>query len=257
MSQSLQLEESLKRTSREGVLSFWAGELGTNVPELTREHRGIALSVNTSMPGILVFRRGMDIRIAGSATKIDQIGKGLAGVSMDTVCSPEFWRETFPQFAGTMIGPAQHFYIDAVPKTWSPPPASRSLLLVRGLAASDLKVCAAFASALTRTEREASGFDTLGRQVWGVFAKGELVAMAGYDAWPNRVAHIGVATHPGHRNCKFAQLAVQAAIRGAAMRRRIGQYRCLTADAAAVGVARALGMRCFVESLFISQPTVA
>jgi RimJ/RimL family protein N-acetyltransferase len=255
MSQGLHFEESLKRASCEGILSFWAGEIGMNVPELIREQTGAKLSVNMEMPGIMVFRRGTDVRIAASASKIERIGKGLGNATLDAFCTAEFWRTSFPEYAGAIIGPALYYYIDAVPKTWSPPPTSRSLLLVRGLAASDMKVCAGLSAALTREEREASGFDTLGRQVWGVFAKGELVAMAGYDAWPNRVAHLGVATHPEHRGCKFAQLAVQAAIRGAAMRRRIAQYRCLSSDPAAVGVARALGVRCFAESLFISQPT--
>jgi RimJ/RimL family protein N-acetyltransferase len=96
--------------------------------------------------------------------------------------------------------------------------------------------------------------DTLGRQVWGVFVQGVLASISGYDAWPNRVAHIGVATHPNFRGRKFAQVAVQAAVRGAVLRRRVAQYRCLAADAAAAGVGTALGMDCLAETLFIHPP---
>jgi hypothetical protein len=221
---------------------------------LIRRQSGVLLSVNMGLPGTMVFQREGDIRIAASAAKIERIGSRLGGAGMEDFCSPEFWRANLPDVTGRISGPSQYYYVDALPKTWSAPPASRSLLLVRGLAASDLKICAGLASALTQSEREASGLDTLGRNVWGVFAKGELVAMAGYDAWPNRVAHIGVATHPAHRGNKFAQLAVQAAIRGAVMRRRIAQYRCLAEDPAAVGVAKALGLRCFAVSMFIAEP---
>lgn len=244
-------DQTLKQLSRDGILAFWAGELGVNVPELQRPNIGVSITTNTTSSGITIFRRDNDVRISASHTKIERMRDEFPFAKSEDFCRPEFWRTAFPDISGTMNGPAHYYYVDAVPKTWTPPPTSRSLLLVRGLAASDLKLCAELAHALTREERELSGFDTIGRHAWGVFARGKLVAIAGYDAWPNRMAHIGIATHPEHRGNKFGQLAAQAAIRGAVSRRRIAQYRCLAENTAAVGIAKALGLTCFAEALFI------
>lgn len=245
----------MKRESCEGVLTFWAGELGTNVPELLAPNVGVNVRINSDIQGVMVFRRGEDVRIAASSSKVETMRASFSDLSVTDFCLPEFWRNMFPEFCGAMVGPELHYYMDAIPSSWTPAPASRSLVLVRGLAASDMKVCAEFAGALTQQEREASGLDVLGRQAWGVFVQGVLVAIAGYDAWPNRVAHIGVATHPEYRGRKFAQLAVQAAVRGAAMRRCIAQFRCLAVNEAASGVALALGFPLFAETLFIHQPS--
>lgn len=255
MSEQARHDAPLKPRNREGVLAFWAAELGINLPELLSPNAGVYVCANHSNPGIMVFRRGTDVRISATPTRVERMHDELPFAKAGDFCCPDFWRSAFPELTGSIVGPARLYYMDAVPKTWTPPPTSRSLLLVRGLAASDLKICAEFANALTREEREISGFDTLGRHAWGVFARGTLVAVAGYDAWPHRIAHIGVATHPAHRGSKFAQLATQAALRGAVTRRRIAQYRCLTANAAADGVAKALGLSCFAETLFINQPS--
>ena len=244
-------EHPLKRQSRDGILAFWAGELGVNVPELQSPHVGVTITNNSTNPGITIFRRDNDVRISASRAKIERMRDELRYPKTSDFCLPEFWRTSFPDISGTMNGPTHYYYLDSVPKTWTPPPTSRSLLLVRGLAASDLKICAELAQTLPREERESSGFDTLGRHAWGVFARGKLVAFAGYDAWPNRVAHIGIATHPEHRGSKFGQLAAQAAIRGAVSRRRIAQFCCLANNAPAVGLAKALGLTCFAEALYI------
>ena len=246
-------DSPLKQRTRDGILTYWAGELGVNVPELQSPNNGVRVTSNITNPGIMIFRRGSDVRIAASPIKIELMRDEFPFVKAGDFCSQDFWHSVFPSLCGDMVGPTRYYYLDTVPETWIPPPTSRTLLLVRGLAASDIKICAEFAQALTHRERELSGFDTLGRHAWGVFARGELVSIASFDAWPNRVAHIGIATHPEHRGNRFAQLAMQAAIRGAVVRKRIAQYGCLVENVAAGGVAKALGMSFFAETLLIHQ----
>ena len=253
MAQDTRRPEPLKQRSREGVLAFWAGEMGVSVPELLIPVSGVRISIRAAISGVLVFRRGDDVRIATADSNVERLGENLPRELGTDFCSPDLWRSVFPELCGSVTGPTRYCYLDAVPKAWPPPPASRKQVFVRGLAASDLKTYADFAMTLTRSERELSGLDAFGRQVWGVFSDGVLAAVAGYDAWPNRVAHIGVATHPDFRGRKFAQLAVQAASRGAVARRRIVQFACLSASVEAVAVASALGFSLFAETL-ITRP---
>ncbi len=254
MAPSAERESPLKRRTREAVFATWSGELGLNPLELFSPNRGIRITINPTLPGIMVLHTGEDVRICASSAKIESMRDRFGDLSLSDPCAPAFWRTTFPELCGDISGPTNIYYIDEIPKTWNPLPTSHSLLLARGLAFSDRYLCMELAQALTPQEREASGFDTIGRQVWGVFAKGFLVAIAGYDAWPNRIAHIGVATHPQHRRNKYAQLATQAAIRGAIMSRRIAQYRCLAHNTPAAGIANALNLPRFAQTLFINEP---
>ncbi len=253
MAHETRTPEPLKQRSREGVLAFWAGEMGLSVPELLIPVSGVRISIRAAILGVLVLRRGDDVRIATSDSNVERLGECLPRDIGTDFCSPDMWRCVFPDLCGSVTGPTRYCYLDAIPKAWAPPPASRKKVFVRGLAASDLKIYAEFAMTLSREEREMSGLDSFGRQLWGVFSDGVLAAVAGYDAWPNRVAHLGVATRPDFRGRKFAQLAVQAVSRGAVARKRIVQFACLSSSAEAVAVAFSLGFLQFAETL-ITRP---
>lgn len=253
MAQETRSPEPLKQRSREGLLAFWAAEMGLSVPELLIPVSGVRISIRPALSGVLVFRRGDDVRISTADANIERLGRSLPRELKTDFCSPAMWRSVFPELSGSVTGPTRYAYLDAVPQAWAQQSASRKQAIVRGLAASDLKTYADFAMTLSRAEREMSGLDTFGRQLWGVFSDGVLAAVAGYDAWPHRVAHLGVATHPDFRGRKFAQLAVQAASRGAVARKRIAQFACLSSSTEAVAVASALGFSRFAETL-ITRP---
>ena len=171
MAQDTRSPEPLKQRSREGVLAFWAGEMGLSVPELLIPVSGVRISIRAAILGALVFRRGEDVRIATADSNVERLGENLPRELGTDFCSPDLWRSVFPELCGSVTGPTRYCYLDAVPKAWAPPPASRKHVFVRGLAASDLKTYAEFAMTLTRAERELSGLDSFGRQVWRIFRR--------------------------------------------------------------------------------------
>jgi RimJ/RimL family protein N-acetyltransferase len=241
----------LRPKTLEAILGFWAQELGMNVPELMARADGVTLSPSPNMPGILIFRRGNDVRIAAHLQRLQKIHDAILGHTFQMLLRPEFWQR-HPALAGAIIGPATLFYLDAVPEKWTNG-APRGLT-VRGLSAIDAKASAEFIEALTKEQREHSGLELGPRPLWGVFKGKELLAMAGYDSWPGRIAHLGVAVHPEHRGKKLGKLAVQAAARGALARRRIVQYRCLVENTASMGIAKSLGFVPFAETLYLRPP---
>ena len=244
---------SLRPRSLAAILGWWAEELGVNEPELSAHADGVTLSPSVNVPGIFLFRRGGDLRIGAPMHQVNAIHDALIGHPIAKFMKPKFWRKKLPDFCGIGVGPALLHYLDAAPKSWDKPTPRG--FLVRGLAPMDARAVADFAEALTPTEREHSGVEISSRGLWGVFEGRNLVAIASSDPWPNRLAHVGVAVHPERRGRKLAQLVVQAAARGSIARRRIVQYRTLATNSASVGVARALGMEVFAETLYV-RPVV-
>ncbi len=245
----------LKQKSRELILGMWASELGMDMLELLAPNKGVWISPSREFDEIVVVRIGQDVRISASPFRIGELTKRLRGTAATSFCSPDFWQKNFPDWSESITGPSTHYYLDSLEGMEAGLPTTQADVQVRGLAASDFKVCAALASELTRDEREAGGLDVLSRHAWGVFCEETLASVASYESWPGRIAHIGVVTRPGFRGRKFAQLAVRAALQGILRRRRIAQFHCSSDDASGNGVALALGFHPIVETLSLRPPS--
>lgn len=246
-------DDSLMPEGRERVFAFWAGELGLALTRLLTPNVGVRVSVNPDVPGVLVFSRGRDVRICASRARGEEIGCRICEAVWEDFCSPVFWRNTFPELCESCVGPVLHFYRDVVPDDWRTPVYGPHAP-VRELSEDDLEAIAEFTATLSPQEIEASGLDDLERPLWGAFTLGVLVAIASFDDWPNRFAHIGVATRPDYRGQKFAQAAVRGATCAAVARKRVAQMQCPADNGAAVGLADSLGYECFATTLLIHSP---
>lgn len=96
------------------------------------------------------------------------------------------------------------------------------------------------------TEWDAGGSDVKeGVPLFGVFDEGrQLAALAGYQVWNGKIAHIAIVTHPDRRGRGFARAAVARAAEHALGKGLLPQYRTLRANDAGMAVAKRLG---FVE----------
>lgn len=244
----------LRQSSLHSILGWWADELGINVPELAARADGVTISASVNLPGIVLFRRGDDLRVVALAHKLRKIEETVIGSTPAEIFTGGFWRRHLPEWCGNTAGPALFFYTDARPPEWgfTPPEGIR----IHAIGTLDEAVFDVFAGALTRAELENSGLDHEQRLMWGAYAENDLVALAGYDSWPARIAHIGVAVHPDHRGRGLGKAMAKAAARGALLRRRIVQYRAPAGNPGAVGIARALGLELFAETLFVRPPEV-
>jgi GNAT superfamily N-acetyltransferase len=81
--------------------------------------------------------------------------------------------------------------------------------------------------------------------LFAVFAGSrELAALASYEVWNQRIAHISIVTHPLHRGRGLGRAAVALAAEHALTAGLIPQYRTLQANTASMAIAKRLG---FVE----------
>lgn len=79
----------------------------------------------------------------------------------------------------------------------------------------------------------------------GVTQQGEVVGVAGYRIWDDRIAHLAILVPPEHRRKGIARAAVAAIAAVAEDAGLIPQYRSLVSNRASLGVGQAVGFREF------------
>jgi GNAT superfamily N-acetyltransferase len=85
----------------------------------------------------------------------------------------------------------------------------------------------------------------------GVFRGATLAALSSYEIWSERIAHIGIVTHPAHRGTGLGTAAVCAMTRIALARKLVAQYRTLLANASSMAIARRLGFERYATTVSI------
>jgi GNAT superfamily N-acetyltransferase len=86
----------------------------------------------------------------------------------------------------------------------------------------------------------------------GVFRGATLAALSSYDIWSERIAHLGIVTHPAHRGLGLGAAAVRAMTRIALARKLIAQYRTPLANAPSMAIARRLGFERYATTVSIA-----
>ena len=85
----------------------------------------------------------------------------------------------------------------------------------------------------------------------GGFRGPALAAVSSYEIWSERIAHIGIVTHPAHRGTGAGTAAVRAMTRIALARKLIAQYRTLLTNAPSMAIARRLGFERYATTVSI------
>ena len=80
--------------------------------------------------------------------------------------------------------------------------------------------------------------------LFGTFDGARLVAVASYQVWGDRIAHIAIATAPAWRGRGFGKAAVALAARRALEQGLVPQYRTLRSNTASMAIGKHL---CFIE----------
>lgn len=87
----------------------------------------------------------------------------------------------------------------------------------------------------------------------GVFKGGTLAALASYNIWGDRIAHISIVSHPRFRRSGLARAAVSAITRHALDDNLIAQYRTLVSNTPSLAIANRLGFERFANSVVIQM----
>ena len=92
--------------------------------------------------------------------------------------------------------------------------------------------------------------------MFGCFAGDRLAAAGMLERWGDRLLHVGIVTHPGHRGRGYGKAVVSAMSAHGLAAGGVMQYRTLQANLPSVGIARALGFQRFALTLAVrlTQP---
>lgn len=194
--------------------------------------------------GVQFFQREDWLVIAAPPQCVDRITERVRGVSMHEVFTANFVERLLSPDVGRIIGPAHIGYADSAMFRTSPTEGCRLLT------PEDAAQRRALAEALSAEELEQSGFDPHEAPAFGAFAEGILCAVASYEIWEPRIAHITVATHPAHRHCGHGRAAVSALAGQTLTRGFVLQYRALAANPNSQALGRSLGFEHYCSTLF-------
>lgn len=225
----------LVRNVIETVEAYWAGHLGCSSDEF---HAGSSCVVRhapalADYRGIFIFVRERSIVVSLPP-----------GFVVPDCTRLEFWTSadardcirlatTFDVPTSAVIGPAMLSYAD----TGSLRATRRS---ARMLTRTSLSALAGLRAACPTLEWEYGGSAATATMA-GVFERGELVAVSGYEIWGDKIAHIAAITHPAFRGRRLAQAAVSRVAAHALTSGLVPQYRILESNVPSMAVATALG----------------
>jgi GNAT superfamily N-acetyltransferase len=202
----------LTAASLAAIEAHWAAFLGCTVEEI----RGQDIAVPHHGRGIFILSR------AGAVVAVPP------GIAADRVVGPAF------------IG-----YLDKATFAEADDEASRLL------GDSDSDAIEALRAACDPHDWDEGGPDRAAVAAVGVFRGATLAAMSSYEIWSERIAHIGIVTHPAHRGTGLGIAAVRAMTRIALARKLIAQYRTLLANAPSMAIARRLGFERYATTVSI------
>jgi GNAT superfamily N-acetyltransferase len=227
---------------------YWATEMGTG-PDFMHTTSEVICTAQQLYSGVQLFHRDGFLVVASPQHLVDFIATRVRDLPIRNIFSVEFVERLLVPGIEKILGPAHVSYADS--STFNPSP----IVSCRLLTPEDSAICQSFTTALSTTEIEQSGFDYKEAPAFGAFANGVLCAIASYQIWEPRIAHITVATHPDYRRHGYGRVAVSALAEHAVARNLILQYRALASNENSLKLGRSLGFQQYCSTIYARLST--
>lgn len=233
------------------VDAYWAGVFGCPVATL-RPTRGVALphAGCGDYAGLYAMAFGDAPPVASVPLSVLRMASvGAARWGAHSMRDPEAISSVLGIRAGEIVGPATLSYGDA--GTLTPMQATTGVRVLDASDPGDVAAVESLRGSCPAEDWEHGGSALGDGPVAGAFVGGDLVALAGYELWGGRLAHITVVTHPAHRGQSHGRSVVRAVADVAIRRHLVPQYRALQANVASLRLGLALGFAPYAVSLAI------
>jgi len=233
--------------SLQAVVAYWAAQLGCSEAQLARPHASVVRAGPelASYRGATVVFRPPACVLAVPADWVEPVAARIGQRPPAAVFDATLLRQVFGTAVDQIIGPAWLGYADA--SDFRPAPT----LGARLLADQDLPELQRLAAACGPIAWAHSGIDPARPPVFGCFAGDRLAAAGTLERWGDRLLHVGIVTHPGHRGRGYGKAVVSAMSAHGLATGGVMQYRTLQANLPSVGIARALGFQRFALTLAV------
>jgi GNAT superfamily N-acetyltransferase len=238
----------LTTAATRAIDEYWSASFACAVDAL-RPARAVVVPFAAHNPynGVYAMSFGAEPIISVPGSRVDELTPLLRSWTSHTLHHPERALASLGEPAQTVIGPAWVGYADA--GTFH---ADALRQRARLLDADDAPAVETLRQSCPVHEWDHGGTQQIGdNTVAGSFADDVLVALAGYEMWGDRLAHLSVVTHPAHRGLGHGRSAVALIARHALEQGHVLQYRALESNTASRRVADALGFEHWATSLAI------
>jgi GNAT superfamily N-acetyltransferase len=233
--------------SLDAVVAFWAAHLGCSEAQLAQPRTSVVPNGPdlAGYRGATVVLRPPACVLAVPPDWYEPVASRIGQEPPAEVFDVTVLRRLFGAAVEQVIGPAWLGYADA--SDFRPAPTRGTRLLTD----QDLPELQRLAAACGPTAWEHSGIDPARPPVFGCFADDRLAAAGMLERWGDRLLHVGIVTHPGHRGRGYGRAVVSAMSAHGLATGGVMQYRTLQANLPSVGIARALGFQRFALTLAV------
>jgi len=225
------------------VERFWAEELGSS-PEFLAKAPAFHCTQQEIYNGVQLLQRDRRVVLAAPPHQMERISKIMRTIPRAHVFSSEFLERLLTPDLENILGPAQVSYAD------QPMLRRNDTSGCRLLTPEDAPACEQLRNSLSTEELEQSGFNAARLPAFGKFVDGTLCAVANYEIWGTRIAHIGVVTHPQYRRQGHAAAVINALAAHAFERNLILQYRAMAINTNSLKLAEALGFEHYCSTIY-------
>jgi len=210
---------------------------------------GGALVMPAGKTTVAVTARVTDAAVSVPPSRLAAARVAVAGWNAAAVREPGRVAALLGDRAGAVVGPASVAYADA--RTLRPSDAGAGVRVLDASDPRDVAAVAALRAASPGPDWEHGGGALGPGPAVSAFAGGALAALATYEVWGGRLAHVAVVAHPEYRGRGYAAAAVRTLAGRALARGLVPQYRTLEANAASVRLGAAAGFVPYATSLAV------
>jgi GNAT superfamily N-acetyltransferase len=233
--------------SLQAVVVFWAAHLGCSETQLAQPRTSVVRAGPdlASYRGATVVFRPPACVLAVPADWYEPVASRVGQRPPAEAFDATLLRELFGAAVDQVIGPAWLGYADTSDVRPAP------TLGTRLLTDRDLPALQRLAAACGSTAWEHSGIDPAHPPLFGCFVGDTLAAAGMLKRWGDRLLHVGIVTHPGHRGRGYGKAVVSAMSAYGLATGGVMQHRTLQANLPSVGIAQALGFQRFALTLAV------
>ncbi|WP_227354770.1 GNAT family N-acetyltransferase [Haladaptatus salinisoli] len=234
---------TLTTRTLDALASYWTNRLG--VENGAFDESGVAVGA-ADEGGVQLFRSGESLVVGAPESLVEPLRRHADGLEPLDIGDEDALRERFETF-GTVtraLGPAFYGYADG--ESFAPVSSD-----ARVLTSADESAYDRFRAAIPDEEWEQGAPRFSPGETVGLFVDDDLVATAGYEGWDDFIAHIGVVTHPDHRNEGNGRAVVSRTTERALAEGLLPQYRTADEWPWSVALARELGFERFATAALV------
>jgi GNAT superfamily N-acetyltransferase len=228
------------------ITRYWASFFGCPLAAL--DQPGVRVLPHAELEeyrGIFAFHRELATLVSVPPDQVARWEAALHGLNHAELLDLVYMARVAGVPPAQAIGPALVAYADAA--TLRPLPTAGTRLLT----ALDEEAHTTLAAACDPTEWAHGGSEFGLLPLAGRFVRERLVALAGYEAWGEQIAHIAVITHPAHRGQGYGAEVVSLLAETVIARGMLAQYRTLRANTPSLRLGASLGFAPFAETLAV------